>query len=122
MTADITAFLASVTGAEPVHQAPNSRYRDTPTAELSNPDGTVTVHLRRRFVPRPDQLQAVGRVRVRDGDRIDTLAAEVFGDPTLFWRLADANLATRPAALTDEPGRVLRVCADQGIPEGVTSA
>ncbi|MER6307683.1 LysM domain-containing protein [Streptomyces sp. NPDC001657] len=122
MTADITAFLASVTGTEPVHQAPNSRYRDTPTAELRNPDGTVTVHLRRRFVPQPGGSATLGRVRVRDGDRIDTLAAEVFGDPTLFWRLADNTLTSRPAELVGEPGRVLRVGAAEGIPEGTAGA
>ncbi|MBO0654494.1 LysM domain-containing protein [Streptomyces triculaminicus] len=118
MSIDPTAFLASVTAAPPVHHAPNSRYRDIPTAELTNPDGTSTVHLRRRFVPEPDLLATVGRVRVRDGDRIDTLAAEVFGDPTLFWRLADTGLEPRPAALTAEPGRVLRVTAAEGIPGG----
>ncbi|MBT2442703.1 LysM domain-containing protein [Streptomyces sp. ISL-36] len=118
MSVDISQFLASVTGAPPVHQAPNSRYRDTPTAERRNPDGTVTVHLRRRFVPQPDASATLGRVRVRDGDRIDTLAAEVFGDPTLFWRLADATLDARPAGLAAEPGRVLRVSAAAEGPGG----
>lgn len=115
---DVAAFLASVTGDRAEHQAPNSRYRDTPTAELTRPDGTTTVYLRRRFLPQPERLATLGTVTVRDGHRIDTLAAEVFGDPTLFWRLADANLISRPADLVTEPGRVLRVASPEGIPGG----
>jgi hypothetical protein len=119
MTApDVTAFLASVTGDRAEHQAPNSRYRDTPTAERARPDGTPTVYLRRRFLPQPERLATLGIVTVRDDHRVDTLAAEVFGDPTLFWRLADANLVHHPAELVAEPGRVLRIASPEGIPGG----
>jgi hypothetical protein len=115
---DAAAFLAAVTAGQPSHQAPNSRYRDTPTAQLTGPDGTVTVYLRRRFRPRPEALADIGTVTVQAGHRVDTLAADVFGDPTLFWRLADANLVDRPADLVAEPGRVLRIGAPDGIPGG----
>lgn len=119
MTApDVTAFLASVTGNRAEHQTPNSRYRDTPTAELTRADGAVTVYLRRRFLPQPEELATLGTVTVQDGHRVDTLAADVFGDPTLFWRLCDANLVSRPADLVAVPGRVLRVASPEGIPGG----
>lgn len=123
MTApDVTAFLASITGNRAEHQAPNSRYRDTPITELTeaHADGpsTVTVYLRRRFLPQPEKLATLGTVTVRDGHRVDTLAADVFGDPTLFWRLCDANQVSRPADLVVEPGRVLRVASPEGIPGG----
>jgi hypothetical protein len=119
MTApDVTAFLASITGNRAEHQAPNSRYRDVPTAELTHADNTVTVYLRRRFLPQPEKLATLGTVTVRDGHRVDTLAADVFGDPTLFWRLCDANLVSRPGDLVAEPGRVLRVASPEGIPGG----
>jgi hypothetical protein len=117
-TPDVTAFLASVTGNRAEHQAPNSRYRDTPTAELTHADATVTVYLRRRFLPQPEKLATLGTVTVRDGHRVDTLAAGVFGDPTLFWRLCDANLVSRPTDLVAEPDRVLRVASPEGIPGG----
>jgi len=125
MTApDPAAILADLTQAAAAHrvagghQAPNSRYRDTPTAQRTNPDGTLTVHLRRRFLPDPEQLATLGRVTVSDGDRIDTLAAEVTGDPTQFWRLADGNLVLRPEELVAQPGRVIRVTAPEGLPGG----
>jgi hypothetical protein len=115
---DVTAFLSSVTAGRAEHQAQNSRYRDTPTAELANADGTVTVYLRRRFLPRPETLAPLGTATVRDGQRVDTLPADVFGDPTLFWRLCDANLVSRPADLVAVPGRVLTVASPEGIPGG----
>jgi len=119
MTApDVSAFLSSITGDRAEHQAQNSRYRDTPTAGLTRPDGTVIVYLRRRFLPQPEELATLGTVTVQDGHRVDTLAADVFGDPTLFWRLCDANLISRPADLVAEPGRVLRVASPEGIPGG----
>jgi hypothetical protein len=119
MTApDVAAFLASITGNRAEHQSPNSRYRDLPTAELTHADNTVTIYLRRRFLPQPEKLATLGTVTVRDGHRVDTLAADVFGDPTLFWRLCDANLVSRPADLVAEPGRVLRVASLEGIPGG----
>ena len=86
----------------------NSRYHDVPTAEMPGPDGRPLVYLRRRFLPDPAALTAVGEVAVAPGDRLDRLAAAAFGDPLQFWRLADGNDAPRPAAL-EVPGRNLRV-------------
>ena len=86
----------------------NSRYHDVPTAELAGPDGRPLVYLRRRFLPDPAALTAVGEVAVAPGDRLDRIAAAALGDPLQFWRLADGNDAPRPAAL-EVPGRSLRV-------------
>ena len=86
----------------------NSRYHDVPTAEMPGPDGRQLVYLRRRFLPDPAALTAVGEVAVAPGDRLDRIAAAALGDPLQFWRLADGNDAPRPAAL-EVPGRSLRV-------------
>ncbi|UAN00459.1 LysM domain-containing protein [Achromobacter mucicolens] len=86
----------------------NSRYHGVPTAEMPGPDGRPLVYLRRRFLPDPAALTAVGEVAVAPGDRLDRLAAAALGDPLQFWRLADGNDAPRPAAL-ETPGRSLRV-------------
>ncbi|KRB09512.1 hypothetical protein [Achromobacter sp. Root170] len=86
----------------------NSRYHGVPTAEMPGPDGRPLVCLRRRFLPDPAALTAVGEVAVAPGDRLDRLAAAALGDPLQFWRLADGNDAPRPAAL-ETPGRSLRV-------------
>ena len=50
------------------------------------------------------------------GERLDNIAAQYMGDPTLFWRLCDANNAMRPEELTETIGRILRITLPQGIP------
>lgn len=97
----------------------NSRYHDVATAEMPGRDGRPFVYLRRRFLPDPAALTAVGEIAVAPGDRLDRLAAAALGDPLQFWRLADGNDAPRPAAL-EVPGRSLRVTlpAALGVPIG----
>ena len=56
----------------------------------------------------------IGTHQVTDGERLDVIAALLLGDPTQFWRLCDANLATRPEEL-ETPDRVLNVTLPQGI-------
>ena len=46
---------------------------------------------------------------VRSGDRLDTIAAEEFGDPAKWRLIASANNLTDPASLT--PGQVLTIPA-----------
>jgi hypothetical protein len=75
-------------------------------------------YLRRRFVPRPDRLATSHEITCVQGDRRDNVAAVAFGDPLLWWRLADANGVIDPTNLTAPPGRVLRVALEQGVPGG----
>lgn len=96
--------------------AANSRYLATPTTKLVLEDGTEIVYLRRRFVPQPESLFEMTHHVVVQGDRIDNLAARYLADPEQFWRLCDANRAMRPAALTAEPGRKLRITMPEGVP------
>lgn len=88
-----------------------------PAAPPGEPAGPVA-HFGRRLVPRPDRLAVSHEVACTQGDRRDTLAAAVFGDPLLWWRLADANGVIDPATMTSPPGRVLRVALGQGVPGG----
>jgi nucleoid-associated protein YgaU len=86
---------------------PTSRYFDLPRATLVTADGREQVYVRRRFLP---LLQAEGvEHTVTQGDRLDNITARTLGDPTVFWRICDANDAMRPDALTEEVGRVLRI-------------
>lgn len=48
---------------------------------------------------------------VTQGDRLDTIAAQMVGDPTQFWRICDANPVLRPTDLTATPGRSLRIAS-----------
>jgi hypothetical protein len=80
--------------------------------------GRVVVYLPRRFVPPASRFQLLEEHAVASGERLDQIAAQFLGDPTLFWRLCDANNALRPEDLTEAPGRVLRIT----LPEGVTGS
>ncbi len=95
---------------------PSSRYHGLPTKTLTGAGGKAVVYLSRRFVPSPERFSLLQEHVVVEGDRLDNLAARYFGDPELFWRLADANNAMRPEALTEEIGRRLRITLPEGIP------
>ena len=53
--------------------------------------------------------------RIVEGDRIDILAASVFGDPRLWWILADLNPSTIPDALRLVPGTEIRIPDDDQV-------
>ena len=95
-----------------------SRYYGLDTETLSLPQGKTIIYLKRRFVPPPERFQLLQEATVKRGDRLDNLAAQYLGDPTLFWRICDANRAMRPEALTETAGRKLRIT----LPEGITGS
>jgi hypothetical protein len=94
--------------------APNSRYYGLDIASIVQ-DGKPVAYVRRRLIPQPTQFQTQQFVTVKQGDRSDLLAASYLGDPTLFWRLCDANLVDKPADLTATPGATLRVTLPAGL-------
>lgn len=110
----VQALLAQTTLQNTLF-APGSRYYGIATATLALPNGDMAVYLLRRFVPPPERFQLLQEHNVVQGDRLDTLAAQYFGDATLFWRLCDANRALRPEDLTATAGRVLRITLPDGI-------
>ncbi len=91
---------------------PTSRYAEIATATLtvSDPDGRerVIVYKRRRFVPDTKGQTILAEHSVRQGERLDNIAARYVGDPAQFWRICDANLVLKPAAL-EVPGSVIRL-------------
>ena len=97
--------------------SPTSRYAMVGTAQLTIGSRTVN-YLRRRLLPPPESLAATGSYLVRAGDRPDVVSWRAYGDPELFWRLADGNGVMDPAELTAVPGRVLRVTLPPGVPGG----
>ena len=106
---------------------PNSRYHGIATAELKRADQVIP-YLRRRFVPQPEALALLRTYAVQEGDRLDNVTARMLGDPELFWRICDANRATRPAALVEPmvrrtaegaattEFRTLRITQPEGVP------
>jgi len=96
---------------------PNSRYYGSAIANMVTADGPVA-YIRRRFVPQPSGFQLIQLHAVQQGDRLDNLAAQYLGDPTLFWRLCDANRAMQPWTLTETVGATIRIT----MPAGVTGS
>lgn len=66
-------------------------------------------YLRRRPTPREPTLPPLARHRVVAGDRPDLLAGRYLGDPTAWWRLADARGVLDPDELTATLGEVVEV-------------
>jgi nucleoid-associated protein YgaU len=88
---------------------PSSRYADSPVVTVVAPGtfggGDISV-----IVPsmqQPFSFRYISHLVVA-GERIDTLAAQYYGDPTMWWRVADAN----PSIMWYDdimPGTILRV-------------
>lgn len=111
--------LLQFTGLKASLFPPNSRYRGIDTASLQSAGQTI-VYIRRRFVPSSDQLTPIQEHTVKQGERLDNLAAQFLGDAELFWRLCDANGAMRPEEL-EQPGITLQIALPQGFP-GIQNA
>jgi hypothetical protein len=83
-----------------------SRYEPVPDAEITTP-GVRTIRYKRvRFIP---ETRGTFGHRVKDGDRLDLISYQSYKDPEQFWRICDANLATIPEELVEEPGRLLLI-------------
>lgn len=97
-------------GNLPVNNFPvTSRYYRIGTATINEPGGRKIIYLRRRMAPSPDRFVLVQEYVVREGDRLDNIAATQIGDPEQFWQIADANNAVKPEELTDATGTRLRI-------------
>lgn len=100
---------------------PTSRYHGLETATMETAGGKTIVYVRRRFLPSPDRFALLQEHAVAQGERLDNITAQYFGDPEQFWRICDANLAMLPEELTEMIGRQLRITLPEGIP-GVPDA
>jgi hypothetical protein len=92
-----------------------SRYYGIETATYTAADGTEIVYLRRRFVPSPDRFELLQEHSIEQGDRLDNLTTLYLDNPEEFWRICDANGATRPDELTEVVGRRLRITLPEGV-------
>jgi hypothetical protein len=102
----------------PVTFPTDSRYYGSKTLQYTTPDGQTISYLARRFVPQPGapNFSTIANHTIRQGDRLDLIAANYLGDPLLFWLLCDANGAIRPDALIETPGAILKITTPQGVP------
>jgi hypothetical protein len=68
----------------------SSRFYNAPAYTVPSadrPGGNVVLYQPRLDPPPP----SASTYRVRPGDRPDLIAHTLFGDPYLYWRVADAN-------------------------------
>lgn len=102
----------------PVTFPTDSRYYGSKTLQYTTTGGQAITYLARRFVPQPGaaNFATVARHTVKQGDRLDLIAAKYLGDPIVFWLICDANGAVRPDALVETPGTVLQITMPQGVP------
>lgn len=104
------------TGALPqTSYGPESRYYGLPPATYTTEDGRLIRYVSRRFVPQPQRYATLQLHTVAQGERVDVIAAQFLGDPLLYWRLCDANLALRPTDL-EQIGRAIRITLAAGFP------
>jgi hypothetical protein len=82
--------------------ARGSRYEGIP--EAVHDDGKGRPVRYKLLRPLPDPPPAATHA-VAQGDRLDRLAADAFGDPEQSWRICDANRAFDPDDLVRETGR-----------------
>lgn len=83
-----------------------SRYATLPDLSFEDADGRVHVYKARRFPP-IEKPPLMSSVRVREGERLDNIAARTLGDPLAFWRIADANGAMDPFDLVVPGARLV---------------
>jgi len=104
----------------PVVFPTDSRYYGTGILQFALPNGQSIAYLQRRIVPQPGapNFATIAQHTVRQGDRLDLIAAKYLGDPLIFWLLCDANGAIRPDDLVATPGKVLNITTPQGVPGG----
>ncbi|HWY03788.1 MAG TPA: LysM domain-containing protein [Candidatus Acidoferrum sp.] len=96
----------------------DSRYFGSRTLAYVTPTGETITYLARRIVPQPGapNFATMAQHTVRQGDRLDLIAAKYLSDPLIFWLICDANGAIEPHNLVDTPGRVLNITTPQGVP------
>jgi nucleoid-associated protein YgaU len=101
----------------------DSRYYAISTLQFTAPNGQTIAYLAQRFVPQPGapNYANVAQHTVKQGDRLDLLAAKYLGDPLLYWLICDANGAIRPDQLVETPGTVLNITMPQGVPGGANA-
>jgi nucleoid-associated protein YgaU len=92
-----------------------SRYLRVAEYSLTDAQGTSRTLKR---VREPLVLEAAHQYQVREGDRLDLLAAKFYRNPRKWWLIADAN----PQCLSPDellvPGQVILVPRDTALDAG----
>jgi hypothetical protein len=116
---DATALLQQLFNAGAINQqsyGPESRYYGLPLLTQTTAAGAQISYVSRRFIPPPEDFALLQRYRVKQGDRIDVIAASILGNPLSYWQICDANLALEPDDVTAVPGAFIVITLPAGVP------
>ena len=91
----------------------DNEYKDL---KVTLADGRTVAYVTRRFLPPPENFATIQTLTLAAGQRPDQLAAQYLGVAEQWWRLADANGAMQPEAMTAVPGSSLRITLPEGVP------
>ena len=94
-----------------------SRYFGLKILKLQRADGREVAYLERRFLPATEDVEGLRRHTVAEGERLDLIANDFYGDPSHVWRICDSNDAVDPEGL-EEIGRQIRITLPQGFSGG----
>lgn len=94
----------------------NSRYHSVPLGRyLRDATDPGVAYVLRRFIPQRRDIAIAAEHIVQSGERPDLLAAQMLGDPELYWRIADGNAVIDPFALTDTLGARIVIPRPPGL-------
>lgn len=109
----VRALLSQVSLKTTLFSA-TSRYYGLDIATIAH-TGRPVAYVTRRFLPPVSHFQVLQTHTVVQGERLDNIAAQHLGDPTLFWRICDANNAMNPDEITATIGRKIAITMPTGI-------
>ena len=83
-----------------------SRYAPVADATYRAQDGRGVKYKTLRVTP---NTKSIENHTVAQGDRLDLVAFQHYGDAEQFWRICDGNDALRPDDLTQQNGARIRI-------------
>ena len=116
---DPSALLQQLFAAGAVPQqifGRESRYYGLLVLTTTDARGEPVQYVSRRFIPGPELMSVLQRYRVRQGDRIDVVAAALIGNSLSYWQICDANRAVDPDDVTAQPGSFISITLPPGVP------
>ncbi len=111
---DTLSALLSAGAIPQISFGPESRYYGRAAKTYATKDGRTIRYVSRRFIPQPQSFATIAVHTITQGERVDLIAATFFGDPLIYWRLCDANVAVRPADL-EKRGQIVRITLAAGM-------